>query len=86
MNRLNTEKLLSEINQKWITKSCPMCGQNNWNVDGNIVSPMRLSGSGDIQLGGEMMPLVAVTCMNCGNVVFVNPLVIGAVDTDSKDK
>jgi hypothetical protein len=32
----------------------------------------------------SVMPLVAVTCMNCGNVMFVNPLVIQCVDDEGE--
>lgn len=86
MNKLNEQKLLKEINEKWINKNCTMCGHNSWNVDQNMVSPLKLGESGEIQLGGMVMPLVAVTCMNCGHVVFVNPLIVGAVDTKTTDK
>ena len=85
MNSLNREKLLNEINAKWTNKKCPMCNRNNWNISKNMVAPMALSDKGDIELGGQIMPLVALTCMNCGNVLFVNPLVIGAVDTSNEE-
>ena len=86
MNKLNNQKFLDIINQKWINKNCPMCGHNNWNFDGNIVSPMTMGDSGNIQLGGQIMPLVAMTCMHCGNVIFVNPLIIGAFENEGMDK
>lgn len=86
MTELNTDKFLNEINKKWINKNCPMCGQNHWNIDKNMMSPMKLGNKGDIQLGGQIMPLVAVSCLNCGNVIFVNPLIIGAVDSDSQNE
>ena len=34
----------------------------------------------DVKIGGKFFPLVTVTCLNCGNVVFINPLVIDAVE------
>lgn len=86
MASLIREKFLNEINAKWKNKNCPMCSHNNWNIDGNMVAPMRLSDKGGIELGGQIMPLVALTCMHCGNVLFVNPLVIGALDTSKEDK
>lgn len=86
MNKLNLEKLLNELNQKWANKNCSLCGHNNWNVDNAMVSPMTLGENGDIQLGSRIMPLIAVTCTNCGNVIFVNPLVVGALESDTTDK
>lgn len=81
MAKINREKLLTEINSKWTNKKCPMCNHNHWNISPHLVAPMSLSDKGDVQLGGEIMPLVPITCMHCGNVLFVNPLIIGALDT-----
>lgn len=86
MTSVIRDKFLNEINSKWKDKNCPMCSHNNWNINWNMVTPTRLSGKGGIELGGQIMPLVALTCMHCGNVVFVNPLVIGALDTSKEDK
>lgn len=86
MFKLNSEKFLDEINRRWTNKNCPMCSQNHWNVDANMVTAIKLSEDGGIELGGQVMPLVAVTCMNCGNVMFVNPLVIQCIDSnDAKE-
>lgn len=35
-----------------------MCGDNNWNIDQNMFSPLKLGENGEIQLGGLIMPLV----------------------------
>ena len=86
MFKLNGEKFLQEINQKWNNKNCPMCSHNSWQVDRNTVTVLRLNENGGIQLGGQVMPLVAITCMNCGNTVFVNPLVIKTVDVDDDEE
>ena len=86
MISLNREKFLEQINAKWKTKVCPMCQKNNWSIGQELVSPMTLSTEGAIQIGGSVMPLVAMTCMNCGNVLFVNPLVIDAVNKTDEQK
>lgn len=87
MLKYNPEKLLQEINSKWVNKDCPMCHHKNWQVDSKLVTAVRLSESGKIELGGNVMPLVAVTCMHCGNVIFVNPLVLKSVDiSESEEK
>lgn len=80
MYKLNQEKLLSELNRKWVNKSCCMCGQSKWNIDAQMVTPMKFNENGGIQLGGNLIPLVPVTCTYCGNVLFVNPMVLDAVD------
>lgn len=78
--KLNHDKLLKSMNEKWVTKQCPMCGKNNWNIDTTIQGLNRLDANGSLCLGGATMPVVAVTCMNCGNTIFINPLVIECID------
>lgn len=85
MFKTNNEKLLSIINQRWRSKLCPMCGQNTWNIDDTMVTPLTVGENKDIHIGGKIIPLITITCMHCGNTVFVNPLVIDAVDTDALD-
>ena len=85
MFKLDREKFLNEINKRWVNKNCPMCGHNNWNIDPNMVTAVRITENGAVALGGDLIPLVAVTCLDCGNVVFVNPLVIKTVSTDEKE-
>ena len=81
MFKLTRDKVIDSINTKWITKMCPMCGKNNWTIDDKIVTAINVDKDKNIQLSGKFNPLVAVTCLNCGNVIFINPLAIGAVDT-----
>lgn len=85
MISLDRDKFVQTINSKWKNKNCPMCGENNWNIDKGMVSPMKISEKGGIELGGQIMPLAAVTCMNCGNVLFVNPIVIGALENRKEE-
>ena len=40
MLKLNTEKFLYELNRLWTNKNCPMCSQNRWNVDNNLVTTL----------------------------------------------
>ena len=80
MFKLNQEKFLTEINTKWINKNCPMCGHNNWAISPDMATLVNLDEKWGIQLGGKIMPLVAITCSNCGNTVFVNPLVLKSLD------
>jgi len=35
--------------------------------------------AGSVIIGGPVIPVVAVTCLNCGNTVLVNALIAGAV-------
>lgn len=84
MIKLNDKKVLDALNEKWSTKACPMCGTNNWIVDSNMVTPVLINESGAVAVGGRCMPLMAFTCKNCGNVLFINVLVHGAIDDDGE--
>lgn len=86
MFKLEQDKLIENINKKWSTKTCPMCGKNNWTIDSDIQTAMKVGEDKGVQIGGKIFPLVAVTCMNCGNVVFINPLVIDVVKDIDKDE
>ena len=63
-----------------------MCGNNNWTVGKDLVTAVRISETGGIELGGSVMPLIAVICNHCGNVIFINPLVIKAMDVPTNEE
>lgn len=76
--RVNKDKLIQSINQKWKTKNCPMCGHNNWNISDKMMTMLEIGENKDIVFGGNLtiLPLVPITCSECGNTILVNPLVI----------
>ena len=78
--KVNRNKLINVINEKWRTKNCILCGANNWTIDDKVVAPLSVGKNASIELGGKIIPLVAVTCNECGNTIFLNPLVINAID------
>lgn len=77
MIKVNSEKLQQELSKKLIR--CPICGHNHFVLDNNIVSPMNIN-DGNINLGQYLLPLVPVTCSNCGHVMFFNLKVLGCLD------
>lgn len=78
--KVNQEKLIQAINEKWMSKNCPLCGKNNWNIGTNMVTMLGVSENTSIRIGGEITPVVAITCNECGNTIYINPLVINCVD------
>lgn len=78
--KINKERFIDTINKKWSTKKCPMCGNNNWNISEDMMTMLGVDDKKSIRLGGKVIPIVAVTCNECGNTVFVNPLVIHCID------
>lgn len=85
MVKVDADKFLKVIAEKWTNKRCPMCGKNEWVVEGSVVTPLFIGEDGGIQLGGKYIPLVPVTCANCGYTVMVNPKVNNTlIDDDNK--
>lgn len=79
MTDSKSEKIIKHLSDKWKGRSCPMCGAGNWNVSDKVFE-IREFHDGNLVLGsGPIIPLVPVTCDNCGNVILVNAIVAGSV-------
>lgn len=77
MIKVDYDKLQHELSQK--LSRCPICGQNDFFMDNNIVSPMNIN-DGNVNIGKSLMPLVTLTCKNCGHTMFFNAKVLGCLD------
>lgn len=66
----DADNLLNIINKKWITKNCSLCGINNWTIDPDLIKLPSICDK------NKTIPLINITCNNCGNVILINPLVI----------
>lgn len=78
--KINEEKLLRKLNEKWKGINCPYCQFAEWTVDTSIVTPIEVGEKKEMKLGGKFQPLITVSCRNCGNTVFVNGLLLGCLD------
>ena len=81
MSKYDKQKFINFINEKWKGLNCPICGGGGpWNVPDKIFE-LREYNNGDIILGngGPIIPLIPVTCMNCGNTILINAILSGVV-------
>lgn len=78
--KLDEKKLLDVINEKWKTKNCLLCASNNWSINSDIMTLVGVGSDKALQLGGKFIPLIAITCNECGNTILVNPLAIKCID------
>ena len=79
-NKINTQKVITHLNEKWKNRPCPMCGSNSWNVSDKVYELREFHG-GTLMLGnGPIFPVVPVSCNNCGNSVLVNAIFTGVID------
>ena len=74
------------LNEKWVNKVCPICYSNNWIYDEAILTPLGVGNHAEILIGGKIVPLIAVTCINCGNTVFINAKVANSLSEAQDDK
>lgn len=75
----DTKKFLAFLTEKWGNRDCPMCGTGPWEVQEKSFQLNEFN-NGNLVVGGPIIPVVPVTCRNCGNTVLVNGLISGAVE------
>lgn len=79
-------KLIRHLEDKWSDQKCPMCGHSSWNVPSEIYEIREFYG-GDIIVGPiPIVPLLPVTCSNCGNTILINSIVAGITSTLKVDQ
>jgi hypothetical protein len=78
-------KILIEIlSAKWKDKKCPMCDSGPWNI-GNEIFELRPFYGGNLILGpSTILPVIPVTCGNCGHTLFINAVQTGLVKKEGK--
>ena len=78
MSSFDTNKVIAFIAQKWSGRSCPMCGSGPWSVQDKVFQLSEFH-DGNMVIGGPLIPVVPVTCNNCGYTVVVNAILAGAI-------
>lgn len=82
--RISSEKLdtfLTTLHQY----TCPLCGHDKWNAD-NMVFYLGEFFLDSVRIGTPQFPVLPITCVNCGNTLFINALVAGLIDaTENKN-
>ena len=59
--------------------NCPLCGSNNWTVSDTVFQALEFDIDG-LRLGGASVPIIPISCMKCGNTLFINALISGLID------
>ena len=78
MAEFDSKKMIDFLSDKWKGRGCPMCGQGPWNAQ-NRTFQLTEFHQGNIVLGGPLVPVVPVTCENCGYTALVNAIIAGVV-------
>jgi predicted nucleic-acid-binding Zn-ribbon protein len=73
------KKILKNLEDKWPPQRrvCPICNNNKFEMPGNIFQisqyfPTKL-------IVGPIVPLIVVTCTNCGYTLLFNALTLQAI-------
>lgn len=80
-----SERLIRFLNERSNGNiTCSICGHHSWGVNDKIFQMLEYQ-KGGIVFGGNMdlLPVIPVTCNNCGNTIFVNAIKAGIVEVDS---
>ena len=64
---------------------CPACQQRGTLSVMPTLMELREFHGGDFVIGGSpIVPLVVLTCNNCGNTILINALVVGLLDEQTE--
>lgn len=81
MADIETQKMISFLSKKWGENKCNMCGGGTWEVQDKVFQLTEFH-QGNLVVGGPLVPVVPVTCTNCGNTTLVNALIAGAINPE----
>ena len=81
----DANKFLQHLNTKWSGRPCAQCGAATWQVQ-DVIFELRGFSGGSLVLGGPIIPLIPVTCSNCGNTILINAILAGAVERTTEVK
>lgn len=76
-------KVISKLNEVWKNKTCEMCQNNNWNIDETIYQINEFHGGNVVIGSGSLVPVITLTCQNCGNTKLMNAIKLGVVETNN---
>jgi hypothetical protein len=78
------EKLAAHLKTKWKDKACPLCSVAKWSLP-PMVFELRSFHSGSKSTNKDpILPLIPITCENCGTVQLVNAIIAGIVPPSPK--
>jgi hypothetical protein len=83
MEKTDTKKVIEFLTEKWGDKDCPMCNKGPWQVQDKLFQLSEYH-QGSLVVGGPLIPVIPVTCTNCGHTILVNAIISGAIPPETK--
>lgn len=84
MSAFDGNKVLQHLRLKWRSQTCPMCNGGPWHVDGTAFELRAFQGGNMVLGAGPIIPVIPVTCNNCGYTVLVNAIKAGVVSPSAQ--
>ena len=84
MDKIDFDTFINSLNKMWQDKQCPICKNNNWAV-GDKLAELREFHQGGLTIGGQVYPLVTLTCNVCGYTLLFNAMRAGLVNPKMND-
>lgn len=69
MHRITPTDIEEWLNKKWSSSRCTACNSNDWSIDNSAYE--ITSG-----VSNRCIPVIVVSCRNCGTIVFINKTII----------
>jgi len=82
---IDKDALKKFLFDKWEDSNCPKCKNNQWTVPYDVFEIKKYL-TGKFIIGGEVIPVIPITCMNCGLTFMVNAIIAGIVKKTDKEK
>lgn len=82
---IDTEKLIDHLKEKWKDAPCPMCGNKSFQVADKVFELREFAGGDFLVGGGPLIPIIPVTCENCGNTIMINAVKINLIKPQSQN-
>jgi hypothetical protein len=78
LSDFDPKKMINFLSEKWKGRDCPMCGQGPWSVQDKVFQLTEFN-QGSMIIGGPVVPVIPVSCGNCGHTILVNALISEAI-------
>lgn len=64
-----------------------MCQSGNWSVSSEVFELREFNG-GNLVISGNssIIPIIPITCSNCGNIIYINAILAGIIGNNGKSK
>lgn len=78
------KELIGKLNSLWKNqKICQVCQNNNWSVSDIVFELREYHGGGMVISGSGILPLISITCQNCGQTILMNAMSLGIIKPGS---